>query len=146
MSQCPDCGLDYHANQTCKEANMNGEETIRTMLEAERDQLRKERDQERRVRETAERESRQHAERTAELYLEREKLATEVAGLREDKARLDWLDVLDNGARPQIYLGGPWRIVSPERPAVGYWKIEDHPEMGRYETIREALDAARKQG
>ena len=96
------------------------------------DQLRKERDQERRVRETAERESRQHAERTAELYLEREKLAAEVAGLREDKARLEWIE--KNGlVGSSLWRGVPgngWLVVGQDRG---------------YATLREALDAARKQ-
>ena len=70
---------------------------------------------------------------------------SKLAEATEDTALLDWLDNLDNSeASHRPYVGGPWRFVSSEHPAVGYWKFEDQPEMGRFESLRAAIRAARR--
>lgn len=60
-----------------------------------------------------------------------------------DTLRLDWLDRLDNGTlQSMLYLGGPWRWFSDAAPAVGYWKFEDHQKLGKFESVRAAIDTA----
>ena len=64
---------------------------------------------------------------------------------REDTARMDWRETQNKNASLQLYLGGPWRYFSQDNPAQGYWKFEDRPDLGKHETLREAIDAARKE-
>jgi hypothetical protein len=62
-----------------------------------------------------------------------------------DTELLDWLGAWTStheGRQHQIYYGGPWRFVDQNTPVRGYWKFEDMPELGKYETIRELITAA----
>jgi hypothetical protein len=56
-----------------------------------------------------------------------------------DSEMLDWLELQKDNGNLSLYVGGPWRWFSDEIPARGYWKFEDHPELGRHETAREAI-------
>jgi len=75
------------------------------------------------------------------LYYAQE-LLDECESLRRDKERLDWLDAQKNNGDLEVCVGGPWRWMSEDRPAVGVWKIDSRPDLGKYETAREAIDAA----
>lgn len=82
-----------------------------------------------------------HKEKVATLQRE---IEAERAKATDDTARLDWWESQKFNGAIEIYLGGPWSYLPGTNQTIGHWKIEGQPGK-RYDSLREAIDAARNQ-
>jgi hypothetical protein len=79
------------------------------------------------------------------IYDKEQAARAEIERLKGDGERLDWLEqymATYYGRTHELYLGGPWLFRSQEEPPHEYWKFDDRPGLGRFETARKAIDAA----